>query len=102
MQATLIGATINNARRGMGWTLRDLGQASGLSMAYLSDIERGARVPPAETVRKICNQFPDEDSTEWLWLWLQDAIGAASALAMQTYARLTHEAGSSGTGGSER
>lgn len=103
MQATLIGATINSARRGMGWTLQTLADRVGLSAAYLSDIERGARTPPAHTVRAICNAFMDADSAEWFWLWLQDLIGAPSVLAMQTYARrMSQEPGSSGTGGIDR
>lgn len=43
---TRLGQTIRFHRQGKGWSLADLAEQSGLSKAYISDIENGAAGKP--------------------------------------------------------
>ena len=52
--ATDFGARLRRARSDRGQTLRDVSVASGISIAYLSDLERGVLVNPTlDTLRAI-------------------------------------------------
>lgn len=39
------------------WVLRDLSNQTGLSVSYLSDIQRGRTMPTLETIEKIAAAF---------------------------------------------
>ena len=45
MANTIFGGCIRDARRRREWTLRETAKALQISPAYLSDIERGKRLP---------------------------------------------------------
>src|SRR5438874_1416577 len=52
--ASDFGARLRRARSDQGQTLRDVSVASGISIAYLSDLERGVLVNPTlDTLRSI-------------------------------------------------
>src|SRR6266516_6063329 len=52
--ATDFGARLRRARSDRGQTLRDVSVASGISIAYLSDLERGVLVNPTlDTLRSV-------------------------------------------------
>ncbi len=48
-----IGHQIRMSRTGKGWTLRDLSEASGVSVSQLSTIERGSVFPSLESIVAI-------------------------------------------------
>lgn len=48
-----IGERIRNFRQKKKFTLRELSQATGLSISFLSDIENGRRLPSLENLSKI-------------------------------------------------
>lgn len=48
---------IRAMRKARQWTLEQLADQTGLSVAYLSDIERGEANPSIETLEKLANAF---------------------------------------------
>jgi len=48
-----LGRQLRLARTGRGWTLKELGHASGFSVSQLSSIERGAHLPSLESLIAI-------------------------------------------------
>lgn len=53
-----IASQVKHLRKGHGWSLRDLSNATnGLSISYLSDIERGRTVPSIETIERLAEAF---------------------------------------------
>jgi len=48
------GERVREARRRRGMTQRDLAGETGLSVQYISDIERGCAVGAAETIARLC------------------------------------------------
>jgi transcriptional regulator with XRE-family HTH domain len=49
----------------MGWTLKDLSEASGVSVSQLSSIERGAHLPSLESLVAIALALGQKPSA-WL------------------------------------
>lgn len=60
-----LGRQIRLARSARGWTLKDLSEASGVSVSQLSSIERGAHLPSLESLLMIA-QALDAQPSEWL------------------------------------
>lgn len=60
-----LGGHIRLARSARGWTLRDLSEASGVSVSQLSSIERGAHLPSLESLLMIA-QALDAQPSDWL------------------------------------
>ena len=52
-ELTKLGTRIKETRLGRGLTQRDLAEALGISIAYMSLLERGGRNPPITTVLAI-------------------------------------------------
>jgi ribosome-binding protein aMBF1 (putative translation factor) len=48
-----LGRQVRLARTERGWTLKDLSEASGVSVSQLSSIERGAHLPSVESLLGI-------------------------------------------------
>jgi len=48
-----LGAVVKERRKGLGLTLEDLAERSGVSRAMLSDVERGAKSPTIKVARAI-------------------------------------------------
>ncbi len=48
-----LGRSLRLARTEKGWTLKDLSEASNLSVSQLSSIERGAHLPSLESLLAI-------------------------------------------------
>ena len=48
-----IGERIRERRRELGWTLKRLADETGLSLPYLSDVERGRTQPSVKTLTRI-------------------------------------------------
>lgn len=67
----LIGHEIRKARRARGWKLKDLAKASGFSVQYLSEIERGLGGLPFRTFLRLTRLLGLN------WLELIDAQGRA-------------------------
>lgn len=44
-------------RQQRGWTLKHLAERSGLSLSYLSDIERGRTAPSYKTMERLAEAF---------------------------------------------
>lgn len=63
-----LGKRIRLARTERGWTLRELSEASGISVSQLSSIERGAHLPSLESLLGIAHAMDAEPSA-----WLADA-----------------------------
>ncbi|MCA9294063.1 MAG: response regulator, partial [Phycisphaerales bacterium] len=62
---TELGRRIRVARTGKGWTLKDLSEASGISVSQLSSIERGAHLPSLESLLAVAMAL-DEAPSVWL------------------------------------
>ncbi len=60
-----LGRHIRIARTEKGWTLRDLCDASGVSVSQLSSIERGAHLPSLESLLSIAHAL-DRRPSAWL------------------------------------
>lgn len=54
---TRLGERIKQIRKGKKWTLQDLSEASGLSISYLSLLERGLNSPTIANLQKICQSL---------------------------------------------
>ena len=63
-----LGRQIRLARTERGWTLKELSEASQVSVSQLSSIERGAHLPSLESLLSIANALGRTPS-----LWLQGA-----------------------------
>jgi transcriptional regulator with XRE-family HTH domain len=50
----MIGAVLREVRRRQGRTLRDVAEAAGVSLPYLSEVERGTKEPSSEILAAIC------------------------------------------------
>lgn len=60
-----LGRAIRMARTEKGWTLKDLCEASGVSVSQLSSIERGAHLPSLESMVQIAVAL-DSKPSDWL------------------------------------
>ena len=83
---SFIGTEIKRTRKAHGMTSRDVAERVTLTPQYVRLIECGGAVPSMPTVLAICNQFPDADSAEWLWLLLADLWGPAAVEVMRASA----------------
>ncbi len=50
----VIGAVLRRIRLGQGRTLRDVATAAGVSLPYLSEVERGTKEASSEVLAAIC------------------------------------------------
>lgn len=76
--STWIPKTIKAFRLANEMTLSDLGAKTGLSISYLSDLERGRTIPPLDTLDKILTTFGttltlgvEEDYTPTGYMWVK-------------------------------
>ncbi|MEO1715478.1 MAG: response regulator [Planctomycetota bacterium] len=60
-----LGRRIRLARTDLGWTLKDLSEASSVSVSQLSSIERGTHLPSLESLVSIATALRTTPS-EWL------------------------------------
>jgi DNA-binding NtrC family response regulator len=60
-----LGRRIRMARTARGWTLRELSDASSVSVSQLSSIERGAHLPSLESLLAIAHALETRPS-DWL------------------------------------
>lgn len=60
-----LGRQIRLARTERGWTLKDLSEASGVSVSQLSSIERGAHLPSLESLVAAATAM-DQKPSVWL------------------------------------
>lgn len=52
-----VGTTVRGLRLSRGWSLRDLSHASGISIPYLSEIERGRKDPSGAILGQLAAAF---------------------------------------------
>jgi transcriptional regulator with XRE-family HTH domain len=52
---TTLGQTISAARHKKGLTLAQIGEKLGIGASFISDIERGVRVPTAERLEQLAD-----------------------------------------------
>jgi transcriptional regulator with XRE-family HTH domain len=50
----LIGASLRRHRQSQGRTLREVAQAAGVSLTYLSEVERGLKEASSEVLEAVC------------------------------------------------
>jgi len=62
---SVLGRQMRLARTRRNWTLRDLSEASGVSVSQLSSIERGAHLPSLESLLAIAIAL-EEKPSHWL------------------------------------
>jgi DNA-binding response OmpR family regulator len=60
-----LGKHIRLARTDRGWTLKDLSEASGVSISQLSSIERGTHLPSLESLVAVAGALEAKPSS-WL------------------------------------
>jgi transcriptional regulator with XRE-family HTH domain len=70
------------------WSQADLAEKSGLSVVYLSDIERGNKWPYLDTLVKLADAF-EMEVFELLKPQQQDAISADTAAIVAKYSEET-------------
>jgi transcriptional regulator with XRE-family HTH domain len=51
---TVIGATLRRRRQAQGRTLRQVAAAAGVSLTYLSEVERGRKEASSEVLEAVC------------------------------------------------
>ena len=51
---TIIGATLRRRRQSQARTLREVADAAGVSLTYLSEVERGCKEASSEILEAIC------------------------------------------------
>jgi transcriptional regulator with XRE-family HTH domain len=66
----LVGAILRERREAQGRTLRDVADSARVSVAYLSEVERGRKEPSSEVLGAVCRA---------LGMRLVDLVGAAHA-----------------------
>jgi len=54
---TAIGQTIAACRAERGWSLRACAETSGISLAYLSELEHGQKEPSGATLEQLSRAF---------------------------------------------
>ncbi|MCS7050413.1 MAG: helix-turn-helix domain-containing protein [Thermomicrobium sp.] len=54
---TTIASLLGRLRAARRWTLRELADRSGLSIPYLSELERGRKVPTLEAMERLATAF---------------------------------------------
>lgn len=59
-----LGRRVRLARTERGWTLRDLSEATSISVSQLSSIERGAHLPSIESLLAIAGAL-DQNPSDW-------------------------------------
>lgn len=62
---TELGRQIRMARTERAWTLRDLSEASGISVSQLSSIERGSHLPSLESLLAVASAL-ERTPSEWM------------------------------------
>jgi DNA-binding NtrC family response regulator len=60
-----LGRQIRMARTERGWTLKEMSEASGVSVSQLSSIERGAHLPSLESLLSVASAL-DAVPSDWL------------------------------------
>lgn len=60
-----LGRHIRLARTQRGWTLKELSEASGISVSQLSSVERGSHLPSVESLMDIAGAL-DQKASAWL------------------------------------
>ena len=87
---TAIGAVLRRLRLRQGRTLQDVADAAGVSMPYLSEIERGRKEASSEILAGICRALgiglPDLLEEVRLEL-LRSPVGPRSALSRSALGR---------------
>jgi len=88
-----IPITIKAFRLGNNMTLKDLSEKTGLSISYLSEIERGHIVPPLDTLDRILTAFDatltlgvqdDYVPTGYIWVKRETLVKLASLVKVIT------------------
>jgi transcriptional regulator with XRE-family HTH domain len=51
---TVVGATLRRRRQAQARTLREVADAAGVSLTYLSEVERGRKEPSSEVLEAVC------------------------------------------------
>jgi transcriptional regulator with XRE-family HTH domain len=51
---TVVGATLRRRRQAQARTLREVAEAAGVSLTYLSEVERGRKEPSSEVLEAVC------------------------------------------------
>lgn len=49
----VVGERVRQLRKARGWTLKDAAEASGLSVSFISDIERGGATPTLTSLERL-------------------------------------------------
>lgn len=75
----LVGAVLRARRESQGRTLRDVAQDARVSVAYLSEVERGRKEASSEVLAAVCRA---------LGLRLVDLVGTAHAQLARAEGRL--------------
>jgi transcriptional regulator with XRE-family HTH domain len=70
-----VGRTLHRLRADRGWTLRLLSERSGLSVAFLSEIERGLKEPSGSVLTQLAAAFG---------ISLADLLGAVARALTET------------------
>jgi transcriptional regulator with XRE-family HTH domain len=81
-----LGSRVRARRQRRGWTLRDLADHTGLSVPYLSDIERGNTNPTLETLTTLAAAL-EATVTDLLGDQPTAAAGRPLSISLQRFVR---------------
>ena len=86
-----LGERLFEARDRAGFTLRELGQRSGVSWSSISAIEKGRQSATVETIERLAIAL----NVRPAWLAFGEGRGRLRQHSTPSHARVTNEAGSS-------
>ncbi|GAB3915794.1 transcriptional regulator [Microlunatus endophyticus] len=70
---TLLGGVLRRARHDQKRTLSDVAETAGISVPYLSEIERGRKEPSSEMLAAVCGAL-DLDLLDLVWRTYVDLL----------------------------
>jgi transcriptional regulator with XRE-family HTH domain len=88
--ASDFGARLRRARSDRGKTLRDVSLASGISIAYLSDLERGVLVNPTLDTLKAVGKALGVSLNELLGVEEEASVASSYRPALEEFRQLPH------------
>jgi len=75
----ILGIKIKQSRQAAGYSLKELSERTGLSISYLSEIEKGKKYPKPEKIIQLANAL-NRSFDELVSLQLEDDLNPLSAL----------------------
>ena len=76
----VVGEALRRRRQAQGRTLREVAQGAGVSLPYLSEVERGRKEPSSEVLEAVCAAL--DLSLAELFFEVAETLALAEAMAV--------------------